>query len=152
DAALLQSGIAFLGIAFLVKAGMWPLSFWLPSTYGAASPPAAAIFAILTKVGVYIILRFATLLFPENAIFAASAGEFLKYAGMATIVFGVVAALASQTLSRLAGSYLLLSSGTLIGAVGFGGTAVITGLLYYLISSTLAAGALYLIIEPVERN
>src|SRR3546814_19713550 len=51
DLALLQSGMAILGIAFLIKAGMWPLGFWLPATYSAAAPPVAALFAILSKVG-----------------------------------------------------------------------------------------------------
>src|SRR3546814_466364 len=44
DLALLEGGAAILGIAFLVKAGMWPLSFWLPTTYAAAAPPVAALF------------------------------------------------------------------------------------------------------------
>ncbi len=152
DTAILQSGMAFLGIAFLVKAGTWPMGFWLPATYGAASPPSAAVFAVLTKVGVYIVLRLTALFFPEDATFAASASALLKYAGIATLAFGIVAVLASQTLTRLAGCYLLISSGVLIAAIGFGGLAVTAGMLFYLVSSTLAAGALYLIIEPVERN
>ena len=56
DRALLEAGAGILGIAFLVKAGMWPLCFWLPATYAAAPPPVASIFAILTKVGAYIVL------------------------------------------------------------------------------------------------
>jgi len=152
DDPLLQSGLAILGIAFLVKAGMWPLGFWLPNTYGVASPPAAAVFAILTKVGIYIILRFSSLLLPEYPVFAGGSGAWLKYAGMATMVFGIVSLLASRTLSRLAGCYLIISSGTLLAAVGFGNAAVTPGLLFYLASSTLTASAMYLIIEPVERN
>ncbi len=46
-----------LGIVFLVKAGIWPLSFWLPTTYSAAVPPVAAMFSIMSKVGIYVILR-----------------------------------------------------------------------------------------------
>src|SRR3546814_7745742 len=63
DLALLQSGMAILGIAFLIKAGMWPLGFWLPATYSAAAPPVAALFAILSKVGIYAVLRVYLLLF-----------------------------------------------------------------------------------------
>src|SRR5690606_17880896 len=59
---LLETGAAVLGIAFLVKAGMWPLGFWLPTTYAAAAPPVAALFAITSKVGVYVILRLSVLL------------------------------------------------------------------------------------------
>src|SRR3546814_5668661 len=57
DRMLLEAGAAVLGVAFLVKAGMWPLSFWLPTTYTAAAPPVAAVFAIMSKVGVYVVLR-----------------------------------------------------------------------------------------------
>lgn len=152
DVALLHSGMAFLGVAFLMKAAVWPLCFWLPTTYGVASPPAAAIFAILTKVGVYIVLRFTTLLLPGNEELAAAAAAYLKYAGMATIAFGIVALLAAQSLGRIAGCYLIVSSGTLIAAIGFGGPVVTSGMLFYLVSSTLAAAALYLLVEPVERN
>jgi multicomponent K+:H+ antiporter subunit D len=55
DRSLLEIGASILGLAFLLKAGMWPLCFWLPTTYAAAVPPVACIFAILTKVGAYIV-------------------------------------------------------------------------------------------------
>src|SRR3546814_1019203 len=63
ELALLEAGAAILGVAFLVKAGIWPLSFWLPRTYAAAAPPVAALFAIMTKVSIYVILRLSFLLF-----------------------------------------------------------------------------------------
>src|SRR3546814_15623770 len=53
ELALLEAGAAILGVAFLVHAGNWPLSFWLPRTYAAAAPPVAALFALMTKVGSY---------------------------------------------------------------------------------------------------
>src|SRR3546814_11368124 len=65
DLALLEAGAAILGVAFLVKAGVWPLSFWLPRTYAEVAPPVAALFAIMTKVGIYVILRLSFLLFGE---------------------------------------------------------------------------------------
>lgn len=67
DRMFLEAGAAILGVAFLVKAGMWPLSFWLPTAYAAACAPVAAIFAIMTKVGVYILLRLSLLLFGNGA-------------------------------------------------------------------------------------
>ena len=82
-----------LGIAFLVKAGMWPLCFWLPSTYAAASAPAAALFSILSKVGLYAVLRLWLLFFGAGA-----GGELLLYGGMATLAFGIIGVLASQEL------------------------------------------------------
>ena len=67
EPGLLEAGAGILGIAFLLKAGMWPLCFWLPTTYAAASPPVASIFAIMTKVGAYIVLRLWLLLFGEGS-------------------------------------------------------------------------------------
>src|SRR5690606_9711165 len=64
--ALLHAGAAILGIAFLVKAAMWPLGFWLPRTYAAAPAPVAAMFAVMTKVGVYVLLRLSLLLFGDG--------------------------------------------------------------------------------------
>eukprot|EP01136_Pigoraptor_vietnamica_P034719 Opistho-1_new@99010 len=105
---LLEAGAAILGIAFLIKAGMWPLGFWLPTTYSAAAAPVAAIFAMLSKVGIYILLRLSLLLFGANAGPTAGFGEpWLLYGGMATIAFGAIGVLASQAMGRLAGSHVL---------------------------------------------
>ena len=145
DRVLVEVGAVALGIAFLVKAGMWPLCFWLPATYGAASAPAAAVFSILTKVGVYAVLRLWLLLF------GGAGAELLVYGGMATVAFGLVGLLASQELARMAGFSLLVSSGTLIAAIGLGGAAVTAAALYYLVVSTLGIGAFFLLIELVER-
>src|SRR3546814_11628720 len=97
DRMLLEAGAAILGVAFLVKAGMWPLSFWLPTAYRAATPPVAAIFAIMTKVGVYVVLRLSLLLFGAGAGESAQfGGAWLLYGGMATIAFGMIGVLAAQ--------------------------------------------------------
>lgn len=152
DRMLLEAGAAVLGIAFLVKAGMWPLSFWLPAAYTAAAAPVAAVFAILSKVGIYVLLRLSLLLFGVNAgAFAGFGDSWLLFGGMATIVFGAIGVLASQAMGRLAGYYILISSGTLLGAIGMANVAVTSGALYYLVSSTLTIGAFFLLIELVER-
>lgn len=150
---LLEAGAAILSVAFLVKAAMWPLNFWLPTTYSAASAPVAAMFAVMTKVGVYVILRLSLLLFGPDA--GASAGfgaEWLLYGGLATIAFGVIGVLASQSMPRLAGYSVIVSSGTLLAAIGIGDAAIVSGALYYLVSSTLAIAAFFLLIELVERG
>lgn len=151
--ALLEAGAAILAIAFLVKAGMWPLSFWLLSAYPAAAAPVAAIFAILTKVGIYVLLRLSPLLFGTQA--GASAGfgsSVLLFGGMATIVFGVIGILASQAVTRIASYSVLVSSGTVLTAIGLADTGVTGGALIYLVSSTLTIGAFFLLIELVERG
>ena len=152
DASLVAAAAAILGTALLMKAGAWPLNFWLPTTYAAASAPAAAMFAIMSKLGIYVILRLWTLVFgAEAGPLAGFGGDGLLVIGMLTIVFGTVGVLAAQSLPRLAGCSVLVSSGTLIAAIGTGGGAVIGSALFYLVSSTLGIAALFLLIELVER-
>ena len=149
---LMQAGAGVLGIAFLIKAGMWPLCFWLPGAYSAASAPAAALFAVLTKVGVYAVLR-TGLLFAGSAEAAPSTGTpWLAYGGMATIAFGALGVLASQDMGRLASYSVLVSSGTLLAAIAIGSTPLTGAALYYLVVSTLALSALFLLVELVERG
>lgn len=157
DRPLLLAGAAILGVAFLVKAGMWPLSFWLPITYMAASPPVAAVFAVMSKLGVYVVLRLSSLLFGAEAGYATGFGaEVLVAGGMATIAFGMFGVLASQALGRLTGFSVLVSSGTLLAVIGLatldGNSAMVAAGLYYLVSSTIAISALFLMIELVERE
>jgi multicomponent K+:H+ antiporter subunit D len=152
DASLVAAAAAILGTAFLMKAGAWPLNFWLPTTYAAASAPAAAMFAIMSKLGIYVILRLWTLVFGvEAGPLAGFGGDGLLVIGMLTIVFGTVGVLAAQSLPRLAGCSVLVSSGTLIAAIGTGGGAVIGSALFYLVTSTLGIAAFFLLIELIER-
>lgn len=151
---MLEAGAAILGVAFLIKAGMWPLSFWLPTMYTAAPAPVAAIFAIMSKVGIYVILRLSLLFsaagMPEET--ARFGWQLLFLGGAATICFGAVGVLASQALGRLAGYSVLVSSGTLLAAMGLSQTGVTAGALFYLIASTLTISAFFLLIELVERG
>ena len=152
DRMLLQAGAAILGVAFLVKAGMWPLCFWLPPAYMAAAAPVAAIFVLLTKVGVYVLLRLTLLLFGSEAgELTGFGGAVLLWGGMATVAFATSGVLASQAMGRLAGYSVLVSSGTLLAAVGMGDAAVVSGALFYLVSSTFATAAFFMLIELVER-
>lgn len=150
---LFEAGAAVLGVAFLVKAAVWPLNFWLPSAYAAACPPVAAMFVIMTKVGVYSILRVWTLLFgPEAGESMLFGADWLLYGGMATIVFGAIGILSSQDLARMAGFSVLVSSGTLLAAVGFAEGQVTGAALFYLVVSTLSVAAFFMLIELVERG
>ena len=154
---MLHAGAAIMGLAFLIKAGIWPLSFWLPTAYMAGAAPVAAIFAIMTKVGVYVLLRLSLLVFGAGAGVSAGFGaEVLMAGGMATVVFGFLGVLASQGLGRMAAHLVLVSSGTVLAAGGFvlaGGNAqILAAALFYLLSSTLATSALFLLIEPMSRE
>jgi multicomponent K+:H+ antiporter subunit D len=152
DRGLLHAGAAVLAVAFLAKAALWPLNFWLPPAYAAASAPVAALFSVLTKVGVYAVLRLWTLCFPASAGASALFGsEVLIWGGLLTLGFGAVGMMASQQLGRLAGFAVIASSGTLLAAIGFDAPSLSAGALFYLVSSTLAAGALFLLVELIER-
>lgn len=148
---LMEAGAAVLGVAFLIKVGMWPLCFWLPTAYSAASAPVAGMFAILSKVGIYVILRLTMLLFGDGPSAGFGAGVLL-IGGIATLVFGTIGVLASQALGRLAGYSVLVSSGTLLMVLGINDGVVSSGALLYLVSSTLTISAFFMLIELVERG
>lgn len=152
DLVLLKIGVAVLALAFLVKSAMWPLGFWLPTAYAAASPPVGAMLVLMTKVGVYAILRVWLLAFSSEAGAAAGFGyEALVWAGMATIVFGAAGLLASDAPGRMAGYAAIVSSGTLLAVIGYGQPSLVTAGLYYLLGSTLAVAAFMLLIELIDR-
>jgi multicomponent K+:H+ antiporter subunit D len=144
---LFEVGASVLGIAFLIKAGAWPLHFWLPPAYSAAAPPVAALFTIMTKVGFYAVLRLKTLAF-ENSDF----GELsMLVIGLATLAYGSIGALSSKALDRLASYLILVSAGTLLLAAAYDVPGVTAGALLYLIVATLAAGALFLLKDIIDQ-
>src|SRR5690606_18565653 len=124
---------------FLVKAGSWPLNFWLATAYAAASAPVAAIFSIMTKVGVYAVLRLGSLLENGGAP-APLGGEWLFGAGLATMAFGIIGMLAAQQLGRLVAYVVIVSSGTVLAAVGLASEALLAPALFYLLTSVLGTG------------
>ncbi|WP_112874872.1 monovalent cation/H+ antiporter subunit D [Paracoccus endophyticus] len=157
DRPLIHGACAILGMVFLVKAGAWPLSLWLPGTYMAASAPVAAVFALLTKLGVYVILRLSLLVFGAGAGVSAGFGaDVLIWGGMATVVFGMTGALAAQALGRMAANLTLVSSGTMLTIAGFAlgqGDAQMLGAgLFYMLASTTALATLFLLAEPMSRE
>lgn len=152
DRGLMHAGAALLALAFLVKAAIWPLNAWLAPAYAATSAPVAALFAVMTKVGIYTLVRLWTLFFSAGAGASAGFGRLaLLYGGLATVAFGALGLLASARLERLASYSIIVSSGTLLCALGFGNPAVTSAALYYLLSGTVASSALFLIVEQAQR-
>src|SRR5699024_11061236 len=99
------------------------------------------------------VLRVYLLLLGGDVGWTANFGEeWLLFGGMATIAFGTIGVLAVRRLSQVAGYCVLISSGTLLATIGAGEGAVLGGALFYLVSSTLAASAFYLLVELVERR
>ncbi|MBL8581205.1 MAG: monovalent cation/H+ antiporter subunit D, partial [Rhizobiaceae bacterium] len=145
----LHVGLALLGLAFLVKAGMWPLCHWLVPAYSAAAGPVAAVFAMLSKVGIYSLLRLALLLPGDGAAFGAVV---IFTGGVATLAFACVGVLASQSMKRASAYFVLMSSGTLLATFGISVPASTAGALFYLVSSTLAVSAFFMLVELLERE
>src|SRR5690606_19883923 len=107
---------------------------------------------LMTKVGVYAVLRVWLAVFGEGAGAAEGFGfAALTLGGMATVLFGAIGMLASQDGGRMAGYGAIVSSGTLLAVVGHSGGAVLASGLYYLLGSTLAMAAFMLLIELTER-
>ena len=153
DRGLLHAGAAMLGVAFLVKAAIWPLNAWLVPAYTAASVPVAALFVLMTKVGIYAVLRIWTLMFFWEAGASAHIGAPLLLAGgVATLAFGAAGLLGSIRVDRIAAFSLLVSSGTVMAAIGIGSASVLGAALFSLASATLAASGLFLMVELVKRT
>lgn len=153
DRALFEAGCAILGIAFLIKAAAWPLGLWLPGAYSAASAPVAAVFTLLSKVGVYVLLRLSMLMFhPDSGDSAGLGQSVLLVLGLATVIFGGAGVIAAQRLERVIGYAVMASSGTVLAIVGLGQANALGGALFYMTASTLASAALFLIAEILVRG
>ncbi len=132
DAGLARAAALLLLAVFGVKAAVLPLGFWLPETYGVAPGPVAALFAIMTKVGIYAIIRVSFTVFGGDGWMADWGEPALFALGVATIIFGTLGALATRRLVTLVAYLVLISSGMLIAAMrtgqgGAGRRAVLSG-------------------------
>ncbi len=148
DLGLFYVSAFVLLVVFATKAALVPLSLWLPDAYASATAPVAALFAIMTKVGVYAILRVYTIAFdaPASAV-AAAVMPWLLGAALVTMLLGMIGALAAQRLRGLIAYTLISSVGTMLAAIAlFTPTSVAAGL-YYLVHSTLAAAGMYLLTD-----
>jgi multicomponent K+:H+ antiporter subunit D len=149
DVGLARAAALLLLVVFAVKAALLPLGFWLPETYGSASGPVAALFAIMTKVGIYAIIRVSFTVFGGSAGWMIGWGQSVLFAlGLLTIAFGAMGALATKRLIALIAYLVLISSGTLIAASTLG-EAALGGALYYLVHTTLAVASLFLIAHAI---
>jgi multicomponent K+:H+ antiporter subunit D len=153
DQSLMRVATAMLLCVFAVKSALVPLHWWLPNTYGAASAPAVALFAVLTKVGAYAIIRMHTLMLaPATATFGGLVDMLLLPAAMLTLALGAVGVLASRTLLDLASYSILASMGTLlIAGVGLDARALAAAL-YYLLHSSLIGAALFLLVDLIAAS
>ena len=153
DAPLLAAAGLLLLVVFALKAALLPLHFWLPRAYTVASAPVAALFAIMTKVGVYSIVRVYLLVFGAGAGELAHLGnDWLWPLALLTMAVAALGALAAASLQALVAYLVLLSAGTLLAAVALGTPASLGAALYYLVHSTWAAAGLFLLADLISRE
>ncbi|SFU83704.1 monovalent cation/H+ antiporter subunit D [Halomonas korlensis] len=147
---LVSAGALMLLVVFGLKAAILPLYFWLPRAYSAAPAPVAALFAIMTKVGIYAILRVYSLIFGEQAGPLEALGQsWVWWLSLATLAVAGIGVLAARDLRLLVAYLVLVSVGTLLAGIGMGSPKAVSALLYYLIHTTLVTGGLFLLAELI---
>ena len=150
EAGLIRVAAMLLMIVFAVKAALFPVHFWLPATYANAPAPVAALFAIMTKVGAYAIIRVHTVSFgPGLEATQDIPGTWLFPAAIITIALGALGVLGARQLLPLIAFSVVGSMGTLMIAVAALTPQATAAALYYLLHSTLAAAALFLLADLV---
>jgi multicomponent K+:H+ antiporter subunit D len=153
DHTLIAAGGLILLVVFSLKAALLPLLFWLPKTYSAASPAVAALFAIMTKVGVYSILRVYPLVFgPLAGDLEGLVWDWLWPLSLATMVLALIGTLAAETLRALVSWQIIYSMGILLTIMSLGQPEAYGALLFYLIHTTWVTGGLFLVAGLVKSQ
>lgn len=153
DLGLIAAAGLLLLVVFGVKAAMFPLYLWLPNAYAQTSAPVAALFAIMTKVGIYSIIR------VHGTIFGEQAGDLASFytpwvlgLGLITLLLAAFGVMASRGLREQVAYLVLASVATLLIGVGLNSPQALAATLYYLIHSTLIAGGMFLLADVISRG
>ena len=134
-------------VAFGIKAAVFPLYFWLPDSYPTAPSSVTAVFAgLLTKVGIYGIIRTETLLFPGNQ------AKLLLWVAAFTMVVGVIGALAQTQMKRILSFHIVSQIGYIVMGVALGTKAALTATVFYLMHHIPVKASLFLVEGIVERE
>ncbi|MCC7427298.1 MAG: Na+/H+ antiporter subunit D [Alphaproteobacteria bacterium] len=147
--ALAAAGMLLL-VAFGAKAAVFPLFNWLPAAYHTASVPVAAIFAaLLTKVGVYAIIRVWTLLFAHDVAFF---GPVLGAVAVATMVVGVLGAAAHHDVMRILSFHIISQIGYMLVGVALMTPLAIAGSVFYILHHIIVKANLFLLAGAIRRE
>src|SRR5690606_30439305 len=147
-----QSGIltviaVMLILVFGLKGAIFPLYFWLPGSYAAPPVPVLALFgALLTKVGVYAIIRTVTLLFPHDPGFTH---ELLMILAILTVIAGCIGALAYYDLKQIVIYNIIIAVGVILFGVAQMNMAGLEGAVFYLIHDMLIKAGLFMLIGVI---
>ncbi|MFL1484861.1 monovalent cation/H+ antiporter subunit D [Marinobacter sp. LN3S78] len=150
---LVKAGGMILLVVFALKAALLPLTFWLPRAYASATAPVAALFAVMTKVGVYAIIRVYTLIFGEDAGALAHLGmDWVFPLALLTMVLGVVGMIGSGGLRTLVAWQVVVSVGTILAAFSLLNEAGLSSALFYMVHTTWVAAGLFLVVDMIAAQ
>ncbi|EMR12771.1 NADH dehydrogenase (quinone) [Methylophaga lonarensis MPL] len=153
DQGVVAAAGLLLLVVFGIKAAMFPLYLWLPAAYAQAPAAVAALFAIMTKVGLYAIIRVHGTVFGEQAgALAYIHSQWLLLLGMVTLALAALGVMASRGLREQVAYLVLASVATLLIAIGLNTAEALAASLYYLVHSTLIAGAMFLLADIISRS
>jgi multicomponent Na+:H+ antiporter subunit D len=139
---------AVLLVAFGIKAAVFPLSSWLPDSYPTAPAPVTAVFAgLLTKVGVYAIIRAHSLLFPGGGL-----DPLLLVAALLTMLVGILGAIAQSDIKRLLSFTLVSHIGYLVFGIALSSRLGMSGAIYYVAHHIIVQTTLFLVVGLIERQ
>ena len=135
-------------IAFGIKAAVFPLDAWLPDSYPTAASIVTAVFAgLLTKVGVYAIIRMRSTVFTDGSL-----DSMLMWVALLTMIVGVMGAIAQNDIKRLMSFTLVSHIGYMIFGVALGSVAGLSGAIFYAVHHILVQTSLFLVVGLVERQ
>ncbi|SHU13563.1 putative monovalent cation/H+ antiporter subunit D [Mycobacteroides abscessus subsp. bolletii] len=139
---------AVLLVGFAIKAAVFPLSTWLPDSYPTAPAPVTAVFAgLLTKVGVYAIIRAHSLLFPGGGL-----NTVLLVAALLTMIVGILGAIAQSDIKRLLSFTLVSHIGYMIFGIALSNELGMSGAIYYVAHHIIVQTTLFLVVGLIERQ
>ncbi len=135
-------------IAFGIKAAIFPLAFWLPDSYPTAPAPVTAVFAgLLTKVGVYAIIRTQTQIFPHSSV-----DQLLLVIAALTLLVGILGAVSQLDIKRLLSFTLISHIGYLIFGIGMATSAGYAATIFYVAHHIIVQTTLFLAVGLIERH
>lgn len=135
-------------LAFSIKAAVFPLSFWLPDSYPTAPAPVTAVFAgLLTKVGVYAMIRTETQIFRDNDV-----NTLLLIVALATMIVGVLGAVAQAELKRILSFTLVSHVGYLVFGLAIATPLALGATIYYMVHHIIVQTTLFLAVGLIERR
>jgi multicomponent Na+:H+ antiporter subunit D len=135
-------------VAFGIKAAIFPLSFWLPDSYPTAPAPVTAVFAgLLTKVGVYAIIRTETVIFPGSEFDTP-----LMVVALLTMIVGVLGAVAQADIKRLLSFTLVSHIGYMILGISLGSVLGTSAAIFYIVHHIVVQTTLFLTAGLIERQ